>query len=141
MKKTKVFLLESNLDDVTPEQISHVMDRVMAAGALDIHVLPALMKKGRPGYLIRVLCLDPERFSKILMEETGTLGVRFLEWERFEAKRGVVSKEILFEGCREKIKVKKSEFGSKPEFSDLQRLAKKYKKSLLEVQAEAEKQI
>lgn len=127
MKKKKIFLLESNVDDCTPEQLSYLMERVMGEGALDIHVLQVFMKKGRLGYLIRVLTHEPEKFSKILMEETGTLGVRFLEVERFEADRRIEEVEVEIQGKRERIRIKKSEYGSKPESEDIQRIAKKHK--------------
>ncbi len=87
MLNAKLVLLDTNVDDCTPEVLSHLMYRVMDEGALDIHVLHTIMKKGRPGYLIRILTTDPEKFSKILMEETGTLDVRIMQIERFEADR------------------------------------------------------
>ena len=141
MKKKKIFLLESNVDDCTPEQLSYLMERVMDEGALDIHVLQAMMKKGRLGYLIRVLTREPEKFSKILMEETGTLGVRFLELERFEADRETREIEVKIQGRKEVIHVKESEYGTKPESDDLQRIAKKHKIPLSDVLRMVEDQL
>jgi hypothetical protein len=99
------------------------------------------MKKGRLGYLIRVITDDPEKFSRILMEETGTLGVRVMPFERFEADRK--SKEVAIElfGKREKLRVKVSDVGKKPEYDDVRRLAKKHKKPLRTVLKEIEKQL
>jgi uncharacterized protein (DUF111 family) len=141
MKKKKHTLLETNVDDCTPETISYLMERIMDEGAYDIHVLQTLMKKGRLGYLIRVITDDPEKFSRILMEETGTLGVRVMPFERFEADRK--SKEVAIElfGKREKLRVKVSDVGKKPEYDDVRRLAKKHKKPLRTVLKEIEKQL
>ncbi len=125
--------METNVDDCTPEALSHLMDRVMDEGANDIHVLHTVMKKGRPGYLIRILTKDPEKFTEILMEETGTLGVRVMPIERFEADRETTEKEITINGKKEKIRVKKSRYGTKPEFEDASRIAKKHKIPLREV--------
>lgn len=141
MKKKKHTLLETNVDDTTPETISYLMERVMDEGAYDIHVLQALMKKGRLGYLIRVITDEPEKFSRILMEETGTLGVRIIPFERYEVDRK--SKEVTVElwGKKEKLHVKVSDVGKKPEYEDVRKLAKKHKKPLKEVLREVEKQI
>jgi uncharacterized protein (DUF111 family) len=141
MKFSKLVLLETNVDDCTPEEISYLMERVLGEGALDIHVLQALMKKGRPGYLIRILTRQPEKFSRILMEETGTLGVRVIPIERFEAEREIKEAEIKIRGEKEKIRVKKSEYGTKPESDDIRRIAEKYKIPLRKVLTEIEKQI
>lgn len=129
------------MDDCSPEVLSYLMEHVMDEGALDIHVLQVLMKKGRLGYLIRVLTNEPEKFSRILMEETGTLGVRFLEVERFEADRKTEEVEVEIQGRKEKIHVKKSEFGSKAEYSDLQRIAKKYRIPLRDLLRMVEEQL
>jgi len=123
----EMVLLESNVDDCSPEIISYLMERIMDEGALDIHVVPVIMKKGRLGHLIRILTDDPEKFSRILMEETGTLGVRVLPISyRFEADREIREIKIKIHGNEEKISIKKSRYGEKPEFDDVRRIAKKY---------------
>lgn len=141
MKSSKLVLLETNVDDCTPETISYLMERVLGEGALDIHILHVLMKKGRPGYLIRILTREPEKFSRILMEETGTLGVRVIPLERFEADREIKETEIEIRGVKEKIRVKNSEYGTKPEADDVRRIAEKHKLPLKRILKEIEKQI
>ena len=141
MKKKKHHLLETNVDDVTPETISYLMERIMDEGAYDIHVLQTLMKKGRLGYLVRVITDDPEKFSRILMEETGTLGVRVMPFERFEADRKTKEITITISEKKEKLHVKVSDVGKKPEYDDVRRLAKKHKKPLRDVLKEIEKQL
>lgn len=130
----EMVLLETNIDDCTPEIISYVMERVMDEGALDVHVVPVMMKKGRLGHLIRILTDSPEKFSRILMEETGTLGVRVLPiTHRFEVDREIEEVTIKIGNKRERIRIKKSKHGSKPEFEDIRRISKKYKKTYREI--------
>ncbi|MDM7934849.1 MAG: nickel pincer cofactor biosynthesis protein LarC, partial [Methanothrix sp.] len=85
-----VVQLETNVDDVTGEVIGHLIDRMMQAGSLDVSVLPALMKKGRSGSVIRALARqqDMEKLAALMMKETGSLGVRvFPSLHRLVAER------------------------------------------------------
>jgi uncharacterized protein (DUF111 family) len=71
-------LVETNLDDMSPELIPHVIERLLQEGAQDAWVTPILMKKGRPAYTLSVLCsLDLEqKVADVLFAETTTLGTR-----------------------------------------------------------------
>ncbi|QLG61539.1 nickel pincer cofactor biosynthesis protein LarC [Halorarum salinum] len=73
-----VAVLETNLDDATPEVLGGLHGALREVGALDVAVLPATMKKSRPGHLVKVVCKpeDAEAVARRLAEETGTLGVR-----------------------------------------------------------------
>jgi hypothetical protein len=73
-----ITVLETNLDDATPEVLGDLHETLAAAGARDVSVLPATMKKSRPGHLVKVVVRpeDAERVARRLAEETGTLGVR-----------------------------------------------------------------
>lgn len=141
MKKRRHYLLETNVDDCSPEVLSYLIERLIEEGALDAHILQALMKKGRFGYIIRVIADDAEKFSRILMEESGTLGVRVLPFERFEAERRSKTSTIEISGKKEKIRVKESEFSKKPEFEDLRKLARKYKTPLRRVIKKVDEQL
>jgi uncharacterized protein (TIGR00299 family) protein len=85
----RVTCLECNLDDLVPEHFDHVMERLLAAGALDVSIQHVVTKKNRPGFLLRVLCLPPARdaLAGLLFDETTTLGVRTLEWDRIALPR------------------------------------------------------
>jgi pyridinium-3,5-bisthiocarboxylic acid mononucleotide nickel chelatase len=127
-------VLESNVDDCTPEHVSHMMSALMKAGALDVHVLPCMMKKGRIGFLVRVLTDRPGEHAAIVMEETGTLGVRVMPVDgRYELRRGVKVVKVRFGGRSESVRVKFSPLGYKPEFDDVSRLAHKYGLTFREV--------
>lgn len=94
----RLWMIETNLDDVSPQIIGHVMDRVFELGALDCYFTPVHMKKNRPGVLLSVLCRAEEKevVLKLLFEETTTLGVRSYEVERRALRRSVVQVETQF---------------------------------------------
>lgn len=70
--------ISCNLDDISSENLSFACEELLAAGALDVWVTPILMKKGRPGHLLSLLCLpeEEEAFSLLLIRHTSTIGVR-----------------------------------------------------------------
>lgn len=89
MKKRKLVVLEANLDDMNPEWFPPLSDRLFAAGALDVTLIPALMKKGRPAVILQVLA-EPrirQELLRIVFEESTTLGVRSYPVTRYELKR------------------------------------------------------
>jgi pyridinium-3,5-bisthiocarboxylic acid mononucleotide nickel chelatase len=94
----RLWMLETNLDDASPQIIGHVMDRVLELGALDCFFTPVQMKKNRPGVLLSVLCArqDKEAVMKLLFMETTTLGVRSYEVSRRALERSVVRVETQY---------------------------------------------
>ena len=78
LSRDPVTVLETNLDDATPEVLGGLQETLTDAGALDVSVLPATMKKSRPGHLVKVIAKpeDTNRVARRLAEETGTLGIR-----------------------------------------------------------------
>ena len=89
LSRDRVAVLEANLDDFVPEHFDHVMERLFAAGALDVTLQHVQMKKSRPGFLLRVLA-PPERrvaLARAVLAETTTLGVRVSEQDRIVLAR------------------------------------------------------
>ena len=83
--------IETNLDDLSPEITGAMIDRLLAAGALDAFLLPAQMKKNRPGTLLTVLC-EPEavgRVAEIIFRETSAFGIRMSEKRRLKLERRI----------------------------------------------------
>ena len=78
LSRDPVTVLETNVDDATPEELGGLQETLSEVGALDVSVLPATMKKSRPGHLIKVIVKpdDADRVARRLAIETGTLGVR-----------------------------------------------------------------
>ena len=94
----RLWMIETNLDDASPQIIGHVMDRVLESGALDCFFTPVQMKKNRPGVLLSVLCGagQKEAVMKLLFTETTTLGVRSYEVTRRALQRSLVRVETPY---------------------------------------------
>jgi uncharacterized protein (TIGR00299 family) protein len=104
-----VDILETNVDDVSGEVIAHAIARFMEAGARDASAMPVIMKKGRPGFLIRVICLSATsvQLAGLMARELGTLGIRCIPVvHRFIADRTTEDVEIEIAGKRRKLPVK-----------------------------------
>jgi len=102
-------VLETNLDDATPETLGSLQETLDDAGALDVSVLPATMKKSRPGHLVKVVAHpeDAERVARRLAEETGTLGVREgSAGHRWVADRSIETVTVEAEGETYGVRVK-----------------------------------
>ena len=94
----RLWMIETNLDDASPQIIGHVMDRLLESGALDCFLTPVQMKKNRPGVLLSALCgrEEKEALMKLLFMETTTLGVRSYEVTRRALRRSVVRVETQY---------------------------------------------
>ncbi len=85
----KMVLIETNIDDMTPELFGYAQERLFAAGAVDVWFTAVQMKKNRPGVLLSVICAVEREaaITDVLLRETSTLGVRVREVARHEAQR------------------------------------------------------
>jgi hypothetical protein len=94
----RLLIIETNMDDISPQILGHVMDRAFELGALDCYFTAIQMKKNRPGVLLSILCRpdDRERFMQLLFAETTTLGVRSYEVARRALERSVVRVETQY---------------------------------------------
>ncbi|MFD1598915.1 nickel pincer cofactor biosynthesis protein LarC [Halobellus rarus] len=109
LDREEITVLETNLDDATPEILGSLQSTLREAGARDVSVLPATMKKSRPGHLVKVVVKpeDAERVAHRLAVETGTLGVReHGAGHRWVAARGFQTAELDIDGERYEIAVK-----------------------------------
>ncbi len=132
-------VLETNVDDVSPEVLAHVIGRALRNGADDAWITPILMKKGRPAHEVKVLC-RPElaaEMVRLLMVETGTLGVRSRLVDRHAAERHVTSVHVH----GHEVRVKVGPFGAKAEHDDLVRVAEATGLPLRQVAADAAAQL
>ncbi|HZP57910.1 MAG TPA: nickel pincer cofactor biosynthesis protein LarC [Dehalococcoidia bacterium] len=104
--RPRMLLIETNIDDMSPEIYGYVLERLFAAGAADAWLQPVQMKKNRPGVLVSVLCA-PERehdVARVLLRETSTLGVRVTPVSRHEAQREVFEFESSLGPAAVKVK-------------------------------------
>ncbi|MGC9468805.1 MAG: LarC family nickel insertion protein [Anaerolineae bacterium] len=119
-------VLETNIDDLNPEFYEYVMDRLFAAGALDVFLSPIQMKKNRPATLLRVLCQpdDVEAMTTILFEETSTLGIREQTVNRHALPRSVKHIDTPYGSVHVKVaQLSNGEIRAAPEYEDCRRLA------------------
>lgn len=135
-RREAVLLLECNLDDTTGEMLGYVMERLFAAGALDVWFTPIQMKKSRPGILLSALARpeDADALAAIVLRETPTLGVRLRPAERIVAER----REQVVETPWGKVRVKEKWLGGErvagsPEYEDCARISRERGVPLAEV--------
>jgi uncharacterized protein (TIGR00299 family) protein len=137
----EIYILETNLDDVTGEVIGYAVDKLLYEGARDISIIPAFSKKNRPTQIIKVIAdkASLEHLSRTLVEETGTLGVRIYPCERRVLDRESTSIEVMIDDIKELINVKvaKDNRGEiiqmKPEYKDVKKLADRTGRPLREI--------
>ena len=136
VESTTVTVIEANIDDSTPQVLGYAMDRLFAAGALDVTIQPLLMKKNRPGSLLSVIAnpAHQEALAKIILEETTTLGLRMYAAERRVQARS----EVVVETPFGKVRMKVTAQGASPEYDDCRTLAAAQGVPLKKVLAEAQ---
>lgn len=135
-----VTVIETNIDDMNPQVYGFVMERAFAIGALDVFMIPAQMKKDRPGVLLTVLCKPEmtEELIEMLLAETKTLGVRYYRANRRVLERTIETVQTEYGPVR--IKVARDgdrTLHFQPEYEDCARLAVESQMPLIEVQAAA----
>lgn len=117
--------LETNVDDMSPELLGYMMERLLASGALDVYYTPIYMKKNRPAVMITVMAEkgSEEKLARIILEESSTLGIRITNNRRYYLPREIVSIETEWG----RVKVKVASQGSirkvAPEYEDCKRIA------------------
>jgi hypothetical protein len=122
-----VTLIETNLDDMAPNLVAALCEDLMEAGALDVSVIPALMKKGRAGHLVTVMA-PPELVAALtdhLLRHSTTLGVRMTNAQRVIADRRIVEVQTSLGAAHAKVK----ELGGRavdvtPEYEDCRRISR-----------------
>ncbi len=136
----RVLVLETELDDASPQLLGPLLERLLDAGALDAFFTPVQMKKGRPGVLVTVLAPPSAReaIEELLFRETTTLGIRRSEWERTVLDRERVTVETAYGPIRVKIGRRgETVYNAWPEFDDCRRAADERKVPVKQVLAEA----
>jgi uncharacterized protein (TIGR00299 family) protein len=121
-----VMLLGANVDDAPGELLGAAVERLLAAGAIDAWLEPIVMKRGRGAYKACALVTsgDRERLARLLMRETGTLGVRHHAVGRTVAGRRLVVVDLPYGRCRVKVgEIDGEDFVVSPEYADAVKLA------------------
>ena len=138
----RVVVIECEIDDMNPQLFGVAMDRLYAAGALEVFYVAAQMKKNRPGTLLTVVAPPDhrERLSAIIFNETTTIGLRYSEVDRECLQREMVSVDTPVGPVRVKLAWRDGRLvNAVPEFEDCAALAATKNLSVKEVQALAVK--
>ncbi len=131
-----ILVLESNLDDVTGEQIGFAIERLWKAGALDVFTVPIQMKKNRPGTLLTVIAKPNDRtaMESILFQQTGTLGIRYRKQARTVLPRASVDVQTPWGVVAGKVsELPSGAIHFSPEFDDCSKIAARLGLRLVEV--------
>lgn len=127
VEQKTITILETNIDTLSGEILGNLYDKLLEEGARDVTITPTIMKKNRPAHIVKVISRnkDAEHLVRVLMEETGTLGVRMLPHvHRGVAIRENVYHDIEIDGATEHVRFKIGQIGEKiikcsPEYDDL----------------------
>jgi pyridinium-3,5-bisthiocarboxylic acid mononucleotide nickel chelatase len=121
-----VSVIEANLDDMSPQLYGYLVERALAAGALDVTCSSIQMKKNRPGFEVSILC-PPERadaLAELVFSETTTIGLRIYEARRKVLDRELVAVDTAYGVVRVKVARRNGQVvNAAPEYEDCQRLA------------------
>ncbi len=128
-------LLETNIDDLNPQVYDHVLNRLLAAGALDVTLMPMQMKKNRPATQLTVLCRpnDADALLPIILTETTTLGVRRSSIERLSLPRSIEVVETRYGSIHVKVTRWQDIQRAVPEYEDCKRAAEASGAALIDV--------
>jgi uncharacterized protein (TIGR00299 family) protein len=135
-----VTVLETALDDLSPQLLAYVAETALAKGALDVMLTPVIMKKGRPGTLLTVLCnlSDSHALEHLILRETSTLGVRIRQDRRSCLDRSHTIVHTAYGDIRIKTgSLGGEELNAAPEFEDCRAAAVQHKIPLKLVQQAA----
>ncbi len=125
----RICKLETNIDDCSGENLGFVMERLMEAGARDVHYIPVFMKKNRPAYQLNVICSPKDRASMedIIFRETSTIGIRCMEMDRTILERREERITFKWGSARVKVCHLPGEVRGYPEYQDVAALCRQYK--------------
>jgi len=135
--QNRVGIIETTIDDATPELLSYAADRLLAAGASDVYRTPVQMKKGRIGVQLTILCspAKAEALQRLVFEETTTLGLHYREEQKRTLARKFVSVNTHWGEIRIKVGVLDSGevVNYAPEYEDCRLIAEKHSVPLKQV--------
>ena len=137
-EESSVVVIEANIDDMNPQIYGHLQENLLAMGVLDVFVVPAQMKKNRPGALLTVVVPEQEleAVSTALFEETTTIGVRYHRAERKTLLRKIERIQTEFGNVDVKVsRMNGRIMNFSPEYEDCRRLAREHNVSYKWIQS------
>jgi uncharacterized protein (TIGR00299 family) protein len=144
MKEIKIdediTVVETNIDDMNPQIYGYLMDKLFAAGALDVYYTPIQMKKDRPGILLTILTnpANVDKISELIFTETTTFGIRIFQMQRQTLDRELITVQTKYGPIRVKVGKRNGKIvSSSPEYQDCMLAAEIYHSPFKEVYQEA----
>jgi uncharacterized protein (TIGR00299 family) protein len=143
-KEDKIVIVETNIDDMSPQVFDYLFDRLFEAGVRDVYVSQVYMKKSRPAFQLNVLADEHllEKVASIIFEETTSIGLRYYTADRLKLERKVVNVDTKY--GRVDVKLGMGPDGIKavsPEYDACVRIAKNKKVPFKAVYEEARKKV
>jgi uncharacterized protein (TIGR00299 family) protein len=139
--RDRVLQVEANIDDMNPQRFELLMARAFEAGALDVAILPATMKKGRPGWLLRILCPEEnlEIVSAAVFSLSTSIGLRYHACDRLTLSREIATVDTPYGPVRVKaVALPDGTRRGAPEYDDVKKAVKAGKGSFEDVSRAAE---
>lgn len=135
LQEDRVWVLETNVDDCSGEQLGYVIENLMAAGARDASCIPMYMKKHRPAYMLQVICKkeDIEKLETIIFRETTSIGLRKYEECRHILPRQLEQVETPWGTAQVKVCQHKEWLFPYPEYASIHEIGEKTGKSYQEI--------
>lgn len=123
----EISILETNIDNMSPEIMGYTMEKLLDSGALDVYYTPIYMKKSRPSAMLTVLvkCGEEKKISDIIFSETSTLGIRISHSQRFCMDRELVKVNTQYGDVRVKVANIGDIMKFAPEYEDCRSIALK----------------
>ena len=128
--------VETTIDDMSPQLYEPLIDRLFAAGALDVFLTPVIMKRSRPGVVLTALAFPQgvDAISRVLFEESTTIGVRWSQWRRTPLPREIVTLTTAYGPISFKVsRLQGRVVTATPEFADVVRIAQEKARPVREV--------
>ncbi|MFN3395719.1 MAG: nickel pincer cofactor biosynthesis protein LarC [Thermodesulfovibrionales bacterium] len=133
--KPEVIVIETNIDDMNPQVYEYLVERLFEAGAIDVFLTQVIMKKGRPGILLTVLCeeINKDEIARIIFKETTTLGLRFYRTKRLTLEREIRTGHHGKDEVRIKVARYEGKERTNPEYEDCKKIAREKGIPLIDV--------
>lgn len=141
-KEDRIFVVETNIDDMSPQSFEYLFEKLFKEGALDVYTTVIQMKKSRPAFKLTILSKtkDVERLASVIFSETTSIGLRFYEADRLKLDRKFVKVRTRYGDV--KVKVSGSSAGictTSPEYDHCVKLARENKVPLKEIYDEVKR--
>ena len=138
-----ILKLETNIDDCSGEVLGYLMEKLLKAGARDVHYQPVFMKKNRPAWLLTVLCKPAQRknMEDIIFRETTTIGIRYTTMERTVLERETYTVDTIYGEVEVKVCRDGNNVYFYPEYESVAKAARDEDIPYLEVYSEAAKKV